>query len=79
MVKSLAGKADQTIVGAAYRAAMANVPVNNKDSIKMIRDAYKGTLDNIQTIFAGIQLKNDLQNKELTSLLKPINDKIQDN
>ena len=78
MVKSLAGKADQTIVGAAYRAAMANVPVNNKDSIKMIRDAYKGTLDNIQTIFAGIQLKNDLQNKELTSLLKPINDKIQD-
>ena len=35
MAKSLVGKADSTIVSAAYRSAMANVPKDNLETLKI--------------------------------------------
>ena len=71
---SLAGKADSTIVAAAYRASMENVPKDNLTSITIDRNAYKSVMDNVEGIFKGIQDTYEANNQELKDLLQPIMD-----
>ena len=71
---SLTGKADSTIVAAAYRASMENVPKDNLTSITIDRNAYKSVMDNVEGIFKGIQDTYEANNQELKDLLQPIMD-----
>ena len=74
MAKSLIGKADSTIVSAAYKAAMANVPKDNLESLKITREAYKSTLDTVEGIFKSMQEKHEADNAELEGYLTDLKD-----
>ena len=74
MANSLIGKADGTIVSAAYRAALANVPKDNLESLKITREAYKSTLDTVEGIFKSMQEKHEADNMELEGYLSDLQD-----
>jgi len=74
MANSLIGKADGTIVNAAYRAAIANVPKDNLESLKITREAYKSTLDTVEGIFKSMQEKHEADNAELEGYLSDLKD-----
>ena len=76
MANSLIGKADGTIVSAAYRAALANVPKDNLESLKITREAYKSTLDTVEGIFKSMQEKHEADNLELKGYLQGLEDEI---
>tara|TARA_R100001015_G_C4621932_1_gene179255 strand:- start:93 stop:1562 length:1470 start_codon:yes stop_codon:yes gene_type:complete len=74
MANSLIGKADSTIVSAAYKAALANVPKDNLESLKITREAYKSTLNTVEGIFKSMQEKHEADNLELEGYLSDLQD-----
>jgi len=75
---SLIGKADSTVVSAAYRAAMANVPKDNLESLKITREAYKSTLDTVEGIWQSRLEDYEATNQDLTDSLASISSLSQD-
>ena len=74
MASKLNPGADATLVNAAYRAAMANVPKDNLESLKITREAYKSTLDTVEGIFKSMQEKHEADNMELEGYLSDLQD-----
>tara|TARA_R110002020_G_scaffold151573_2_gene328624 strand:- start:6989 stop:8710 length:1722 start_codon:yes stop_codon:yes gene_type:complete len=70
------GAADSTIVKMAYLSEMANVPADTSASMAAVRDAYKSTMDNIEGMFAKIELQNELAAADLEDSLSPLLEQI---
>ena len=75
---SLIGKADSTVVSAAYRAALANVPKDNLESLKITREAYKSTMDTIEGIWKSRLEDYEATNQDLTDSVAGISSLSQD-
>ena len=76
MAKSLIGKADSTIVSAAYRSAMANVPKDNLETLKIQQGAYKSLLDTVEGVFTAAKEQHEADNLELKGYLQGLEDEI---
>jgi len=75
---SLIGKADSTVVSAAYRAAIANVPKDNLEALKITREAYKSTMDTIEGIWQSRLEDYEATNQDLTDSVAGISSLSQD-
>tara|TARA_R100001015_G_C4628144_1_gene188136 strand:+ start:474 stop:2234 length:1761 start_codon:yes stop_codon:yes gene_type:complete len=76
MAKSLIGKADSTIVSAAYRSALANVPKDNLETLKIQQGAYKSLLDTVEGVFTAAKEQHEADNLELKGYLQGLEDEI---
>ena len=76
MAKSLIGKADSTIVSAAYRSALANVPKDNLETLKIQQGAYKSLLNTVESVFTAAKEQHEADNLELKGYLQGLEDEI---
>ena len=76
MAKSLVGKADSTIVSTAYRSALANVPKDNLETLKIQQGAYKSLLDTVEGVFTAAKEQHEADNLELKGYLQGLEDEI---
>lgn len=75
---SLIGRADATIVNAAYRAALGNVPVDNSAALETMRDTYKSMLDKSGEIFKQIETDKIAMDQDIQSMISPLLDELED-
>ena len=75
---SLIGRADATIVNAAYRAALGNVPVDNSAALTTMRNTYKSMLDKSGEIFKQIETDKIAMDQDIQSMISPLLDELED-
>jgi len=76
MANSLIGKADSTIVSAAYKSAMANVPKDNLETLKIQQGAYKSLLNTVEGVFTASKEQHEADNLELKGYLQTLEDEV---
>ena len=75
---SLIGRADATIVNAAYKAALGNMPVDNSAALETMRDTYKSMLDKSGEIFKQIETDKIAMDQDIQSMISPLLDELED-
>ena len=71
---SLAGKADATLVQAAYAAGMAGVPKDYSEQFGIMSDAHKTLLEGVETAWKAYETTKKADTKELEGLVKSYTD-----